>query len=1053
MEDDEETIRERQESEVEALKAIYDSDFVDLRRGDAWKVYRRPEFTLRLVPNHDSRGVREEHCYVLLRIKMGQDYPAKSPPAVMKVEESKGLSDALILTLEEELKGKAKEIVGEVMVTELAQFTADWLSGHNKPAFSSFYEEMEANKRREMQMREEQMEGERRKSMVIRKLKDEQLRKEVAQSLEMIEEEKQKRKKEGEQKSEPEEQILMRSRQNQKAFSRSKSTSFSEGSDQGSRVRLKFKEVLEFIWKGEKLKVEKLECLGGNVSGGHVYASMLYPDQKLVAVSEWIFKIRGGKKSGKQSGDSKTIHDADVLLRQAASIEQEVASLQKLSHPNVVQYLAMSAQKHPSHVKLVLVEEYVHGTSLSFFLAENLSLEPEMLQYFATGILEALSYMHERNCVHRDLRDSSIFVDRLRTVRVAGFSIDKRVRDLMSPEPGEEAEERFPSSVGRGGKKLDVYRFGLLMLSLAKGEIVSDPSIPKRLNSVLCDFLKKCLCRDEKDRWSASQLLEHRWLKCRFDKPSELPLVAAERAESPEESDLAGVTAVPFVHSGSGMSRLQSEFAFISKIGKGGFGEVMKVKNLLDGQVYAIKKIKLSQANKLSTKKLMREVKLLSRLNHENVVRYYTSWIEVTTISEEKEETETSFEEASSAVTSEKVNVPKVRDVKKPSILDDLNVRMDPFGSLSELDGGAGASEVSISFASKFQDDLGASSDDEDDDDAFGTSFLPQSDGWQGDEDESMSGIVFESSENSDSRVVVGCEKSDRDDETDGRAAAVSSERKIEIQVMYIQMEYCDKQTLRSAIDEGLYKDTKRVWRMFRVRQLLLRKVTYSESLSSLSLSVPLSVLPLSSLYSSILSWSSAVSDSDSLWTGGTFFFFPFNNIRFTLANFVNLEAPCNLPPLSFIMAILFISDFAVGLSLPAVRCRGLAPVLTATDFSGFCLLSWITTGVLLGAEMTRGIFLVDFTVICSGSLSSSSAFVTKTSTLPDGKTRKSNIIGFLSLANTPLSMLMSSSSLSLKLLFGDMLLEDSNLPKFKTKLIPNFGKFIKTMIITSNKI
>ena len=34
---------------------------------------------------------------------------------------------------------------------------------------------------------------------------------------------------------------------------------------------------------------------------------------------------------------------------------------------------------------------------------------------------------------------------------------------------------------------------------------------------------------------------------------------------------------------------------------------------------------------------------------------------------------------------------------------------------------------------------------------------------------------------------------------------------------MYIQMEYCDKQTLRNAIDEGgLHKDGQRVWRMFR---------------------------------------------------------------------------------------------------------------------------------------------------------------------------------------------------------------------------------------------
>jgi translation initiation factor 2-alpha kinase 4 len=48
---------------------------------------------------------------------------------------------------------------------------------------------------------------------------------------------------------------------------------------------------------------------------------------------------------------------------------------------------------------------------------------------------------------------------------------------------------------------------------------------------------------------------------------------------------------------------------------------VIKVKNNLDSQVYAIKRIGLDPNNKQLTKKIMREVKLLSRLNHENVVR------------------------------------------------------------------------------------------------------------------------------------------------------------------------------------------------------------------------------------------------------------------------------------------------------------------------------------------------------------------------------------------------------------------------------------------------
>lgn len=36
------------------------------------------------------------------------------------------------------------------------------------------------------------------------------------------------------------------------------------------------------------------------------------------------------------------------------------------------------------------------------------------------------------------------------------------------------------------------------------------------------------------------------------------------------------------------------------------------------------------------------------------------------------------------------------------------------------------------------------------------------------------------------------------------------------IEFMYIQMEFCEKSTLRSAIDSGLHKNPDRVWRLFR---------------------------------------------------------------------------------------------------------------------------------------------------------------------------------------------------------------------------------------------
>ena len=60
--------------------------------------------------------------------------------------------------------------------------------------------------------------------------------------------------------------------------------------------------------------------------------------------------------------------------------------------------------------------------------------------------------------------------------------------------------------------------------------------------------------------------------------------------------------------------------------GKGGFGQVVKARNLVDGQIYAVKKIKLRTAQ--SDNKIFREVNALSRLSHRFIVRYYTTWLE-----------------------------------------------------------------------------------------------------------------------------------------------------------------------------------------------------------------------------------------------------------------------------------------------------------------------------------------------------------------------------------------------------------------------------------------
>lgn len=90
----------------------------------------------------------------------------------------------------------------------------------------------------------------------------------------------------------------------------------------------------------------------------------------------------------------------------------------------------------------------------------------------------------------------------------------------------------------------------------------------------------------------------------------------------------------------SAQSRLKSDFEVIGSVGRGGFGHVFKVNNVehwnfdqmeslfsfqvqnkLDGCFYAVKQILLKSANKSVNKKITREVKFLSKLNHQNIVR------------------------------------------------------------------------------------------------------------------------------------------------------------------------------------------------------------------------------------------------------------------------------------------------------------------------------------------------------------------------------------------------------------------------------------------------
>ena len=76
------------------------------------------------------------------------------------------------------------------------------------------------------------------------------------------------------------------------------------------------------------------------------------------------------------------------------------------------------------------------------------------------------------------------------------------------------------------------------------------------------------------------------------------------------------------------MPRLLQDFELLSRLGNGGFGTVFKVQHKIDQSIYAVKCIKLDANDADYPAKRLRESKVLAKLQHENIIRYYSSWIE-----------------------------------------------------------------------------------------------------------------------------------------------------------------------------------------------------------------------------------------------------------------------------------------------------------------------------------------------------------------------------------------------------------------------------------------
>lgn len=189
----------------------------------------------------------------------------------------------------------------------------------------------------------------------------------------------------------------------------------------------------------------------------------------------------------------------------------EIRSMVQLQgHPNIVQLKSTTNCSEP-----VIIMEYLEGEDLySYIKRTKQPIEESLLIEWASSILSALQYAHQKNIVHRDLKPSNIFLTKFREIKILDFGIskiiqedevgdiDKTLMKALTKTHDSLGTPQFMSPEQTFNSKMvthltDIYSFGKTLRYLATGG--GDPMF--KLSAKLNSVIKKCTEENPNDRY------------------------------------------------------------------------------------------------------------------------------------------------------------------------------------------------------------------------------------------------------------------------------------------------------------------------------------------------------------------------------------------------------------------------------------------------------------------------------------------------------------------------------------------------------------------------
>jgi len=156
----------------------------------------------------------------------------------------------------------------------------------------------------------------------------------------------------------------------------------------------------------------------------------------------------------------------------ASDHANEARMVSQLTHPNIVTLYDVFVENG----RTGLVFEYVEGETLAARLKRDGAMSPVHAVEVMLGVLDGLSYAHEKGVIHRDIKPQNVMVDAANRPRIMDFGVARRrgAASDMSGTVGYMAPELLKNMPVDA--QADVFAAGMMLYQMLTGRLAVEGS-------------------------------------------------------------------------------------------------------------------------------------------------------------------------------------------------------------------------------------------------------------------------------------------------------------------------------------------------------------------------------------------------------------------------------------------------------------------------------------------------------------------------------------------------------------------------------------------------